>query len=101
MNVNTDDVAEVLSPIVAGAASLARRLAASKAAANGVHDAAGGGGRGGAGLGPVSPLDVSLDPTKINFYYLSKSLFKTLSCLIFCEFIFKNWNPNNLLGFGG
>ena len=61
MNVNADDVSAVLSPIVAGAASLARRLAASKAAANGaavppmVADEAP------PALGPVSPLDVSLD----------------------------------------
>ena len=65
MNVNADDVASVLSPIVAGAASLARRLAASKAAANGVVvppavvvDEVP------PALGPVSPLDVSLDSQK-------------------------------------
>ena len=65
MNVNVNDVADVLSPIVAGAASLARRLVASKAAANGVtvppavieNEVA-------PALGPVSPLDVSLDPEK-------------------------------------
>ena len=63
---NANDVAEVLSPIVAGAASLARRLAASKAAANGaavppmVADEAP------PALGPVSPLDVSLD-SQINY----------------------------------
>ena len=67
MNVNVDDVSAVLSPIVARAASLARRLAASKAAANGagvppmvaVADEVA------PALGPVSPLDVSLDPKKI------------------------------------
>ena len=65
---NANDVAEVLSPIVAGAASLARRLAASKAAANGaavppmVADEVP------PALGPVSPLDVSLDPKKFNFF---------------------------------
>ena len=66
MNINPEDVSAVLSPIVAGAASLARRLAASKAAANGVtvppavaveNEVA-------PALGPVSPLDVSLDPEK-------------------------------------
>ena len=69
MNINTDDVTAVLSPIVAGAASLARRLAASKAAANGApmppvvaveNEVA-------PALGPVSPLDVSLDPEKLIF----------------------------------
>ena len=66
---NANDVAEVLSPIVAGAASLARRLAASKAAANGAtvppmvaieNEMA-------PALGPVSPFDVSLDPRKLIF----------------------------------
>ena len=68
MNVNVDDVSAVLSPIVAGAASLARRLAASKAAANGavmppavVVDEVP------PALGPVSPLDVSLDSEKLIF----------------------------------
>ena len=61
---NAEDISSVLSPIVAGAASLARRLAASKAAANkasvppAVVDEVP------PALGPVSPLDVSLDPQK-------------------------------------
>ena len=52
MSVNVNDVSAVLSPIVAGAANLAKRLAAHKASAN----------AGAAPMGPLSPLDVSLDP---------------------------------------
>ena len=57
---NANDVAVVLSPIVAGAANLAKRLAAHKASVN-----AGAGpamDEGAATMGPLSPLDVSLDP---------------------------------------
>ena len=50
--ISASDVSAVLSPIVAGAANLAKRLAAHKAAAN----------AGVATMGPLSPLDVSLDP---------------------------------------
>ena len=60
MSVNVNDVSAVLSPIVAGAANLAKRLAAHKASVN-----AGAGpamDEGAATMGPLSPLDVSLDP---------------------------------------
>ena len=85
MNVNADEVAAVLSPIVAGAASLARRLAASKAAANGATMPPAVADEVAPALGPVSPLDVSLDSQRknVNFYYLSNSLFYTLKCLAF------------------
>ena len=50
----------MLSPIVAGAANLAKRLAVHKAAANsGAVPAVD---EGAATMGPLSPLDVSLDP---------------------------------------
>ena len=56
---NANDVAVVLSPIVAGAANLAKRLAAHKASLNaGAVPAT----DEGATMGPLSPLDVSLDP---------------------------------------
>ena len=56
---NANDVAVVLSPIVAGAANLAKRLAAHKASLNaGAVPAT----DEGATMGPISPLDVSLDP---------------------------------------
>ena len=60
MSVSASDLSAVLSPIVAGAANLAKRLAAHKASAN-----AGAGpavDEGAATMGPLSPLDVSLDP---------------------------------------
>ena len=66
-NMNVNDVAEVLSPIVAGAASLARRLAASKAAANGTPMPPAVADEVAPALGPVTPLDVSLDPEKLIF----------------------------------
>ena len=60
VSVSASDVSAVLSPIVAGAANLAKRLAAHKAAANvGAMPAAD---EGVATMGPLSPLDVSLDP---------------------------------------
>ena len=59
-SISAQDVSAVLSPIVAGAANLAKRLAAHKAAANaGVAPAVD---EGVATMGPLSPLDVSLDP---------------------------------------
>ena len=58
---NAEDISSVLSPIVAGAASLARRLAASKAAANGAAMPPAVADEVPPALGPVSPLDVSLD----------------------------------------
>ena len=64
MNVNADDVTAVLSPIVAGAASLARRLAASKAAANGAVMPPAVADEVPPALGPVSPLDVSFGSQK-------------------------------------
>ena len=54
------DVSAVLSPIVAGAANLAKRLAAHKASVN--ADAGPAMDEGAATMGPLSPLDVSLDP---------------------------------------
>ena len=59
MSVSASDVSAVLSPIVAGAANLAKHLAAHKGSAN-----AGAGpavDEGAATMGPLSPLDVSLD----------------------------------------
>ena len=56
---NANDVAVVLSPIVAGAANLAKRLAAHKASLNA---GAGPATDEGATMGPISPLDVSPDP---------------------------------------
>ena len=59
-SISAQDVSAVLSPIVAGAANLAKRLAAHKASLNAgaapVVD------EGVATMGPLSPLDVSLDP---------------------------------------
>ena len=59
-SVSAQDVSAVLSPIVAGAANLAKRLAVHKASLNAgaapVVD------EGVATMGPLSPLDVSLDP---------------------------------------
>ena len=58
--ISASDVSSVLSPIVAGAANLAKRLAAHKASQNaGAVPAAD---EGVATMGPLSPLDVSLDP---------------------------------------
>ena len=54
------DVSAVLSPIVAGAANLAKRLAVHKASLN--AGAAPAADEGAATMGPLSPLDVSLDP---------------------------------------
>ena len=59
-SISAQDVSAVLSPIVAGAANLAKRLAAHKAAAN--AGAAPVADEGVATMGPLSPLDVSLDP---------------------------------------
>ena len=60
MSVSASDVSAVLSPIVAGAANLDKRLAAHKASLNaGVAPAPA---EGLATMGPLSPLDVSLDP---------------------------------------
>ena len=59
MSVSASDVSAVLSPIVAGAANLAKRLAAHKASLNaGAVPAT----DEGATMGPISPLDVSPDP---------------------------------------
>ena len=58
--ISASDVSAVLSPIVAGAANLAKRLAAHKAALN--AGAAPAADEGVATMGPLSPLDVSLDP---------------------------------------
>ena len=58
--ISASEVSAVLSPIVAGAANLAKRLAAHKAAAN--AGAAPAAEEGAATMGPLSPLDVSLDP---------------------------------------
>ena len=71
---NANDVAVVLSPIVAGAANLAKRLAAHKASVN-----AGAGpamDEGAATMGPLSPLDVSLDPG--NCFVHKKKYYSTL-----------------------
>ena len=57
--ISASDVSAVLPPIVAGAANLAKRLAAHKAAANA---GVGQGEEPAATMGPISPLDVSLDP---------------------------------------
>ena len=57
--ISASEVSAVLSPIVAGAANLAKRLAAHKAS---VNAAAGPAADEGATMGPISPLDVSLDP---------------------------------------
>ena len=59
-SISASDVSAVLSPIVAGAANLAKRLAAHKAALN--AGAAPAADDGVATMGPLSPLDVSLDP---------------------------------------
>ena len=59
-SISTSDVSAVLSPIVAGAANLAKRLAAHKASLN--AGAAPAADEGAATMGPLSPLDVSLDP---------------------------------------
>ena len=59
-SVSAQDVSAVLSPIVAGAANLAKRLAAHKASLN--AGAAPAADEGAATMGPLSPLDVSLDP---------------------------------------
>ena len=59
-SISSQDVSAVLSPIVAGAANLAKRLAAHKASLNaGAVPATD---EGVATMGPLSPLDVSLDP---------------------------------------
>ena len=60
MSVSASDVSAVLSPIVAGAANLAKRLAAHKVSVNAgagpaVDEEA-------ATMGPISLLDLSLDP---------------------------------------
>ena len=73
MSVNVNDVSAVLSPIVAGAANLAKRLAAHKASVN-----AGAGpamDEGAATMGPLSPLDVSLDPGNC---FVHKKYYSTL-----------------------
>ena len=57
--ISANEVSAVLSPIVAGAANLAKRLAAHKASLNAV---VGQGEEPAATMGPISPLDVSLDP---------------------------------------
>ena len=57
--IRANEVSAVLSPIVAGAANLAKRLAAHKASLNAV---VGQGEEPAATMGPISPLDVSLDP---------------------------------------
>ena len=57
--ISANEVSAVLSPIVAGAANLAKRLAAHKASLNAV---VGQGAEPAATMGPISPLDVSLDP---------------------------------------
>ena len=57
--ISANEVSAVLSPIVAGAANLAKRLAAHKASANA---GVGQGEELAATMGPISPLDVSLDP---------------------------------------
>ena len=59
-SISAQDVSAVLSPIVAGAANLAKRLAAHKASLN--AGAAPAADEGVATMGPLSPLDVSLDP---------------------------------------
>ena len=59
-SISAQDVSAVLSPIVAGAANLAKRLAAHKASLN--AGAAPAADEGAATMGPLSPLDVSLDP---------------------------------------
>ena len=58
-SISANEVSAVLSPIVAGAANLAKRLAAHKASLNAV---VGQGEEPAATMGPISPLDVSLDP---------------------------------------
>ena len=58
-SISANEVSAVLSPIVAGAANLAKRLAAHKASMNAV---VGQGEEPAATMGPLSPLDVSLDP---------------------------------------
>ena len=57
--ISANEVSAVLSPIVAGAANLAKRLAAHQASLNAV---VGQGEEPAATMGPISPLDVSLDP---------------------------------------
>ena len=69
MSINPEDVSAVLSPIVAGAASLARRLAASKAAANGAPMPPAVADEVAPALGPVSPLDVSFGSQKKNLIF--------------------------------
>ena len=69
---NANDVAVVLSPIVAGAANLAKRLAAHKASLNA---GAGPATDEGATMGPISPLDVSLDPGNC---FVHKKYYSTL-----------------------
>ena len=59
-SISANEVSAVLSPIVAGAANLAKRLAAHKASLN--AGAAPAADEGAATMGPLSPLDVSLDP---------------------------------------
>ena len=59
-SISANEVSAVLSPIVAGAANLAKRLAAHKASLN--AEAAPAADEGAATMGPLSPLDVSLDP---------------------------------------
>ena len=59
-SISTSDVSAVLSPFVAGAANLAKRLAAHKASVN--AGAAPVADEGAATMGPLSPVDVSLDP---------------------------------------
>ena len=59
-SISANKVSAVLSPIVAGAANLAKRLAAHKASLN--AGAAPAADEGAATMGPLSPLDVSLDP---------------------------------------
>ena len=58
-SISANEVSAVLSPIVAGAANLAKRLAAHKASMNAV---VGQDEEPAATMGPTSPLDVSLDP---------------------------------------